>query len=330
MGPDGGDGGERTRHQWVAPDAPAEAASPSPTGVPGPPAPADPGRPPAGSSRPPQGATAVPVPAPLMPLRVLDMLDASVRVLRQRPRPILAFTALAFVPIQLAAAYLARGQWDEAFEVGANVSAGAAFSDATSGWGDLAIMYAAVLPLPFLGAFMALMVTDWYGGVDAPTGDLVRRTLARVPALAVAWVATHLAITVAVVLLVLPALFVVPLFLLVAPVIAVEGLGPFAGLRRAVRLAGRRYWSCFWVVVASAVVGGALELSLSALPSVVAGMLGPDLGWILLAVGGALAALVAAPVVVGAAVMAYLDARVRTEGLDIEMRAAEVLEGTGR
>jgi hypothetical protein len=47
------------------------------------------------------------------------------------------------------------------------------------------------------------------------------------------------------------------------------------------------------------------------------------IGWILPAAVGVVSSLVTMPLVAGITVLIYLDLRVRTEGLDLELRAAD-------
>lgn len=50
-------------------------------------------------------------------------------------------------------------------------------------------------------------------------------------------------------------------------------------------------------------------------------MLGPDLGWIALGVGAIITQMVSTTVVGAATVLAYLDLRIRAEGLDLAYAA---------
>src|SRR5690606_29838296 len=62
------------------------------------------------------------------------------------------------------------------------------------------------------------------------------------------------------------------------------------------------------------------------LPTLLALLVGTDgAGWVLIAVANVLGSLLTMPVVAAATVLVYLDLRVRTEGLDLELEAAEVL-----
>jgi hypothetical protein len=54
-------------------------------------------------------------------------------------------------------------------------------------------------------------------------------------------------------------------------------------------------------------------------------LVGTDgLGWVLTAASGILTSLITMPVVAATTVLIYLDLRVRTEGLDLELDATEV------
>jgi hypothetical protein len=72
-----------------------------------------------------------------------------------------------------------------------------------------------------------------------------------------------------------------------------------------------------------------LSIALGGLPQVAVAWLGYDVAWPLLAAGNILAAVIATPFVAAATVLLYLDLRIRTEGLDIEMSARELLDGAG-
>jgi hypothetical protein len=93
-----------------------------------------------------------------------------------------------------------------------------------------------------------------------------------------------------------------------------------------VRLVRPRYWFVMLVAVLSGVVAWLLTNALSALPQLLASWIGLERGWPLLALGSTVAELVVVPFVAATAVLLYFDLRVRTEGLDIEMTAIDVLD----
>jgi integral membrane sensor domain MASE1 len=65
---------------------------------------------------------------------------------------------------------------------------------------------------------------------------------------------------------------------------------------------------------------------LGAVPNITAYVIGLHWGWLLLAVGSSMAALIVTPVAGLTATLLYFDARIRSEGLDLQLIAA----GLGR
>jgi hypothetical protein len=257
-------------------------------------------------------------------MRLLDVLDGAFAVLKLRPRVVLTTTAVLVLPLQLVGAYLSRRQLGEAFDLG-NLSITGTLEDSTTGWGDIVLGYASTIPLPLVGAFVGRMVAGWYGGSDPGPRELLRGLAPRIPAILVAWLLVHLIETPALVACLIPVLFVWPLVLCVGPVLGVEELGPVAAIRRSWRLGARRYWECFWVAVCSGLIAQVLVVSFGLLPALLGSVVGPSWGWVVLAAGNTVAELIAIPFVAAAAALVYIDVRVRTEGLDLELRAVEVL-----
>lgn len=314
VGPSGG-----TSHEWVAPETPAESREGAVE--------TEPSIAAAVRPRPAAPTTGGPrLPVPLRPMTASDVLDGAFAIVKLRPRTVIGFTAALVIPIQLLAAWATRGQLGDVFEVSTDpASSQLLASDAgLSSWTDVLLIYVGVLPLPFVGAFLARLVSSWYGGGDPPTRELARAVLHSAPTLLAVFVVVHLVETVAVLLAVIPFVFVAPLFMCTAPVVGAEGVGPGRAVRRSVQLAARRYWRSVLVLVYSLVISTVLSVAFGIGPLLLAESLGSTWGWIPAAVGSGLAELVVTPVVAGAAVLHYLDLRVRTEGLDLELRAMAV------
>lgn len=257
------------------------------------------------------------------------MLDGAFAIVKLAPRTVLALTAALVLPIQFVVAVTAQGGLDESTDFNTVTTLGDAFSQSGFGWSNLLLAYLTVLPLPFLGAALGRLLSAWYGGTDLGVGELLRGLVSRAPTLLGVFVLVHLAETIAGIPCGIGLPFLMPMFLVAGPVVGVEGLGVLDTLRRSWELARRRYWACFWVVVCSGLVAGVLQTSFSTLPTILALLFGDDWGWVLIAAGNTAAALVVTPFVCGAAALAYLDLRVRTEGLDLELTAVEVLGRVG-
>ena len=92
-------------------------------------------------------------------------------------------------------------------------------------------------------------------------------------------------------------------------------------MRRSARLVNRRFWN----VLGAALLGYLVELlfayAIGLVPLVVSLFLGTEgIGWVIPAAVGLITQLITMPFVASVTVLIYLDLRVRTEGLDLELR----------
>lgn len=266
----------------------------------------------------------------LRPMTVADVLDGGFAVVKARPARILAITAVFVVPTHLLTAYLQRDssgglgvadlltqdptllneQVDRGNQIAASV---------------LAILIPAIA-LVYVAAAIAHLVSQWIMGRDAPAGEMLGVAGRRSWALLGSFVIVKLAETAGVLACYIGLLFVMPLFVVVAPVIGVEGGGPAAAVARSVRLIRSRYFPTMGVALLMGLVALLLGNALSALPQGLAAWVGYDDGWPLLALGSILGQVVVLPFVAAATVLLYFDLRVRTEGLDLEMAAVDVFD----
>ncbi len=148
------------------------------------------------------------------------------------------------------------------------------------------------------------------------------------PALLVSWVLVHLIELIGLVFFVVPGVFAIIAFTVVAPVVGIERIGPIQAMKRSNRLTSRRRGPVLGVILMSFFVELVVANALSLLPSAVALLIGFDVGWIVLGIGTALVALITTPFVALVSIELYLDLRVRTEALDIELRIPELFESS--
>jgi hypothetical protein len=307
---------------WVAPDAPPAA---SPTAQPQTPAP-----PPARPDPSRAGPVGPRPPVPLRPMTPSDLLDGAFTVLKASPANLLAVTALFVIPIQLVTAWLQRDAL-AAFDLGAILAGDEAALDAAAeddaGTGATVVsLLGSSVALAFVCAATTALVLARHRGQDPSLGDLLRVVVRRGPALLVAWTVVHLAQAVGLLALGVGALVAMALFLVTSPAVVAEDLGPLAAMGRSYRLTRRRFWPSLGIALLTGVVAFLFDQALSSAPVLLAGIVGTDgPGWVLLAVGGVMSSIITTPVVAAATTLFYLDLRVRTEGLDLEVVAATVL-----
>jgi hypothetical protein len=254
-----------------------------------------------------------------------DILDGGFSILKQAPATIVAFTAVFIVPIQLFGAWLNRDvsgfdfdevvqQSDMSFEVGG--SAGSASA-------AIVLQLGPMVALVFVAAAIARLVGAWHVGHDLSLGELLRGSLPRAWALLASFVLVHVAESIAVIGVVVP-LAVMTWFLVTAPVIGAERVGPIAAMRRSSQLVSRRFWNVLGLALLCFLVEQLFENAIALIPMVVSLFVGTEgVAWVLPAVVGLLTQLITIPFVAGVTVLIYLDLRVRTEGLDLELRAGD-------
>lgn len=262
--------------------------------------------------------SAIELPVPLRPMTMGDLLDGGFNVLRAEAKTVLALAAVFVVPVQLLVAFLNRDALEDLDRlIEETFATGTSTSSVGSGWAALISTIGTSLGQTLIAAGIAIMVVAWYSGSRPGLGDVLASMRGRAFALSVAWLFVHLLELVGALALGLGTLVAMAFYLVTAPAIAVEGLGPFAGMARAARLAGRRFWFVLGFGILSGLVASILGQVLGLLPQFLGLLLGPDYGWIALGVGAILTQLVSTTVVGASTALLYLDLRIRLEGLDL-------------
>lgn len=270
---------------------------------------------------------AVPTPIAVRPMTVVDVLDGAVMIIKSAPRTVFVIAATFVIPIELISAWVNRDSLSD------RGIAGLVSNVTSSDSSDSGITGATILMLVLSGIVLALvtgaiarLVTSWYADAPASTRDVLVASVRRAPALIVAWVLVHVIELVSAFPTLLPALFLMPFFVVVSPAIVVEHLGPWKGVKRAWRLSRSRYGAVLGTAILIAIVDVLLTLALGGLGFVF------DLlpfGWIGDVAIQAATSLVTVPFVAGAATLTYLDLRIRSEGLDLELDIAEHFASAG-
>ena len=329
MGDDGSvDDPGVTRQGWAVPGSVVDQPVPE---APTPMAPTEPQLISPDGERARPGSEAVPS-IPLMPRTTADILDGGFAVLKARPARIIGLTAAFVVTLQVVSAYFQRDYLggvpiadfisDDPTVLNEQAS-GTQGAEIVAG---IAVILLSTLALVFVAAALAHLVTQWTMGRDPGIGELFGVIARRSWPLLVTFAVVKLAEVGGALACYIGLPFVMALFVPVAPVVAVEGQGPFASLGRATRLARARYMPTLGIALLMGLTSWLLGTALSALPQLLAGWAGLDRGWPILAVGNIAAEVIVVPFVAASTVLLYLDLRVRTEGLDIEMAAGHVLD----
>lgn len=166
---------------------------------------------------------------------------------------------------------------------------------------------------------LGLMAHGAYLGQPVRPGEALKRTLRRSGALVVGFVLSMLAIMPAMVLLIVPGIYVATGFSMFIIAALEENLGGVAALKRSWRLAKGMRMRVFGVMLVWAVVGLVLNLGSGAL----VGLVTPSV--VVKTLVEAVANGLVGPLFPTSLALLYLDARARKEGLDLQLEAERVL-----
>jgi hypothetical protein len=307
-------GGASERDAWAAPDSAAAGAG----HVSPPPLRRDEDAAGGADARP-----APRLPVPLRPMTLSDLLDGPFRVIKSKPRTVFGIAAAILIPTDLVGAFLQRNT------VHASVFSGSVLTGTTlfSSGGDLlALVVSGMLQaaaLFFLGGALARLLSAWYAGGDLTAGQALRASFSRGWALIGAFLLLFPVKVASYAACYFPVIATVTLFSVTAPAIVIEGLGPIAGAARSWRLVWRRFWPSVLTIVVATFGSNILTSVFSFIPLGLAQLLPGPLDWIAVGVVQAAIAMLVTTALVSVAVLLYLDLRIRTEGLDIELDAAD-------
>lgn len=293
-------------------------------------------------------AVAEPGPLPVHPMSLGDILDGAFKLLKASARPIVLVTLAFVAPVQLLAAYGQRRVLD-VFTVFMDPTALDAMTGDEFAADPLLSGLAGIMSLvvlPFVAGAVSRIVADTYLGDGGRAAPALRAAGRRWWSLLVSWFLVHIAefgvaivgsvlfvvglatdapalmvIGGPVVLLgIVAALFIMPLFIATAPAIVIDDVGAVAGMRRSAALLRPRYWPNLGIGLLAGLIATFVSSALGFVPMVLSFFLGSS-GWILLGVGGVVSNLVALPVVAIVATLQYFDGRIRHEGFDLQLMA---------
>jgi hypothetical protein len=273
----------------------------------------------------PKAGSAATGPLPLHPMTAGDVLDGICKLLKANFRTIAIIVAVLVIPFHVLLAFLARNTLGGQSIVNA-IRDPSVVSTANNSTSSQLLRYGTelvdVLLLPFIGGAIATVVGASYLGRSLTPGDALRATRRRAWSLLAAWWPVHLLEAVGLVFCVLPGLCVMALNVMIAPAIVIEDLTFWKGIQRSWNLVSRRFWHVLGIMLLATVIAYVVGFILGIVPEAAGYLVGLHWGWLLLALGESLTALIVTPIAAITATLLYYDARIRTEGFDLQVIAA--------
>ena len=168
--------------------------------------------------------------------------------------------------------------------------------------GAISLAVAIVGEVWLLGALVFAVQDVLDGRADASIGDLLRQARPYIGRLLGVGILAGLGIAVGLVLFILPGLYLLTIWAVIAPVIVLEGSGAMDSFGRSRALVSGRFWPVFGVVIVASVISGVAQNLVAAVLSFLPTFLRY---WL----GGAVAAAVAVPFLALAVTLTYFALR---------------------
>ncbi len=264
---------------------------------------------------------------PLRPLGVGEILDGAFRTVRRHPKATLGLAALA-TAVQLALSLLLTAGSGPDLVASVQLRSGLPLRSGLSAGNLLSLPISAAIG-GVLTALVSVITSDAVLGRATgalPAWRRVRPLLWRLLAVGViVTVGPFLALL----LLVVPGVFLWGAWALAVPALALEHTGVGGALRRSWRLAVPDWWRVWGIRVLSVLLGGLVSLILT-VPAIAYGAaslfsanqtsgdigVGPTVAIVLIS---AVASVVVAPFLAAVLALLYIDRRMRAEGLDVTL-----------
>jgi hypothetical protein len=290
----------------------------------------------------------------LQPMTVADVLDGAFRMFRSTFARSALLVLVILGPYQLLSSLVLTRLVPEIFGPEAFLDVTdpaeldlAGILGSLGGWG-VALQVIGLLVNVIVGAAVVALVLQADRGEGQDVGAALRTGLARSGAtvggsvlvllLVVAGVVAL--VPVVVVLVVIPVLgwialialiplvvgLMTGLFSLVVPVAVVEDRGAWTTFRRALWVVRARFWRVIGITLLVLLVLGVVS-AIVALPLGLVSIVAGSFGWVVDGISSTAVSVLTLPVTAYAALLVYLDARVRREGLDLEVRTRGLLGG---
>jgi len=248
------------------------------------------------------------------------VLDGAFELLRFRFWRLVALCAAVVIPVQLLGLWLAIG-------TGADVAPDLPQlrlldSSASTPFGPaLGLLVAQACALFALGMAAGVLVNGWLEGRDISFGEVVRIVARRCWVVPIVVVAVGVAKWTAACLGFVGFFLVDALVFIAGPVAGAERVGPFAAIRRSVRLAKASYLNALAVSFGGFLITSTVRSALAVGPTALVQLLGLPEGWFLvLDQVGSLTLLITLPLTACIAARALVDLRCRAEGFDLVRR----------
>lgn len=272
----------------------------------------------------------------LRPLGVGELLDASIRVMRQRFGDFVILVAITTIPMQILTVFVLFSVLPDTNTSSTSFTTPTGASTTTTTGGQLAALLATVLlgllATQFATGACTTLASETHLGRVSEWRHSLGAAWKRFPS--IVWVSIiYLVVpTIGLLFCIAPGVWLYVAWSLAIPVLMVEGVRGTKAIGRSYRLVRGRWWPIFGIVLLAQIFLGIVSSVLGVMFAIPLAIAQPTSEWataIFSVLPNALAGLVTLPFTVALYVVLYYDQRVRKEGLDIALAFQRLDMGLG-
>lgn len=252
----------------------------------------------------------------LRPRSPSEIVDAAFQILRAHYGQFVTCSAIAYAPLLLVRLLVVGDPMRFLGTDPGDVIPGDVL------WSTVVAFLGGWLTFSVMSAVLLVCASQAYLGEEVDVGTAVRQALPRVPHVLIAAVLRFVLMVVAFMLLILPVLYVVALLFAVTSVIVLERGGVPTAFERSASLSKGRKWHILNTLGLVAIIYYVLVFGFS----MVASLSG---NFVVGTVVSAIVTVLVYPVVAISEALLYYDARIQSEGLDIELMTGALEPAAG-
>ncbi len=263
-------------------------------------------------------------PAQLRPLGIGEILDAGIKIYRNKFATMLKAVAVVIVPVQVLNVLITLSLPDT------STTAGATTTSSDSEWAGVAalllIFVINVVSSALAEAACLKAVSDTYLGTETDWRESLRFGFRRLGSLLWLTLIHGVIVLFGFAACIVPGAWLYVAWSVAVPVLLMEGTRGFRALGRSFNLVRRRWWPTAGILLlanllATAVAAG---IGLVALPLLIAGRDNEFVYDLANGTFGAVASVLTIPFVAAVVAVIYFDLRVRKEGFDLQLMARRI------
>jgi hypothetical protein len=260
----------------------------------------------------------------LRPLGVGEILDAAVKIYRNKFGTMLKAVAVVIVPVQVLNVLITLSLPDT------SSTAGTTTTTSDSEWAGFAalllIFVISLISAALAEAACLKAVSDTYLGTDTNWRESLRFGFRRLGSLLWLMLIHGVVVLLALLACIVPGVWLYVAWSVAVPALLIEGTRGFEALGRSFNLVRRRWWPTFGTLLLANLLATtvAFGFGLLALPAVFVGGDNEFVFDLANGVFGAVASVVTIPFVAAVVAVIYFDLRVRKEGFDLQLMAQRI------